>query len=51
MDAIKEAKITAMIMLLMKAGIEVQDAVKMVCGQAAYDKMISDLYDDLRKQS
>lgn len=45
---VKNAKITALLVGLMRAGVPVRDAFDLVLGAGAYERMASDLYDALR---
>ncbi len=47
----KNAKITAMLVGLMKAGVPVRDAFDLVFGAGAFERMAGDLYDDLRARA
>lgn len=51
MQALKNAKISAMILILIEEGMALRDAFDAVLGEGAYEKMVSDLYHDLRAKA
>jgi hypothetical protein len=46
----KNETISAMILALVENGVSPVDALRAVCGSEVVDAMISDIYDELRKE-
>lgn len=45
----KNADISRAILMLVNAGVSLPEAFDRVCGTGSYSRIVSDLYDDLRK--
>lgn len=48
MQALKNAKISAMIIAKMQQGMDISEAFDAVLGEGAYMKLAGDVYDELR---
>ena len=51
MQAIKNAAISAAILMKMNEGAELKEAFDAVLGAGAYEKMVGELYDELRERA